>query len=317
MKYPETADDLIKIFGDVSGVGYFQPVPLKDTKVGFSIQKYFPSNIRFKPAKTKNGVDDSVACIWIVYQSELESKNVSLIPIRFRIALMSRYRAKHQFDEDDFDLDKPTQASVEASKKSPQPIDLIFRGEYFYDTHSLGIVDKNGKEIRGAEVLEIIFEAFCDSVHLVKGFRLRCQELAQKASRGFLENSIAACIWLLKNCFGRTLNDRPDRSSYFDGYQGQDLGKLKEDSFEVIGYKVPIRVFVVFAIIVSVSAYSLYPYEKDSYIDLIVNSDVLLTLHLLSVLLFVDVLAPHLVFAILNFLINVRKSYINWLLQRI
>ena len=67
MPHLQSSQDLLCLFGDIESSGYFNYVSLNDTKVGFSLQKNYPSNIQFKPAKTNSGEDDDVAVIWVVY----------------------------------------------------------------------------------------------------------------------------------------------------------------------------------------------------------------------------------------------------------
>jgi hypothetical protein len=65
MAAPNTGLDFLALFNGYSESRYKNPIPLKDTAVGFSIQKSYPSGIRFKPAKDLQ-VDEDVAVIWVV-----------------------------------------------------------------------------------------------------------------------------------------------------------------------------------------------------------------------------------------------------------
>lgn len=317
MGYPQDGFELLKLFGDIESAGYVDSVILRDTHAGFSVQRTYPIGIKFKPAKTPSGKDDSIACIWVVYQSTKQSTKNLPVPIRFRIARMSKYRARHFFDEDDLDPEKPTKASLEVSLNTPQPIDLNFRDGFFFDPHTGGLVDDQGNTVRGVDALNEIFRAHCDTVHPVKGLGIRSKEAAHSFSRDVLERLIDGCKWCLKNLFGRTLNERTDRSSYFDGYKSQDFGKLPEDCIEVVGYKVPKRVLGLFIVVAAATAYSIYPVEERSYLDLVVHSEILLTIHCLAGLLFLDVIVPHLMFAVVNGLIYCRKRYVSWVLKRL
>ncbi len=305
----------MKLFGDIEGAGYFGAVSLNDTKVGFSIQREYPKDIRFKSAKTSSGNEDSIACIWVVYESRQESQKNTLVPLRLRIALMSKYRARHFFDDDDLDPAKPTKASLAISQASPQPIELNLRKGYFFDLHTGSLADDQGNAVRGVDALNEIYQAHCNTVHPVKGFALRSKQAAHSFSRGTLDRLIDGSKWCLKNLFGRTLNERTDRSSYFGGYKGQDFGKLPEDCIEVVGYKVPKRVLGLFIVIAAVTAYLIYPIEERSYSDLVVHSEMLITIHCLAGLFLLDVIVPHLMFASVNVLIYYRKRYVSWLLK--
>ena len=102
MKFLQDSNQFISLFGDIESAGYTDAINLTDTKIGFSVQHKYPNNIRYKPAKTSEGIDDNVAVIWVVYEALAENTKSDLIPIRLRIANMSKYRAVHW----DYDFDK-------------------------------------------------------------------------------------------------------------------------------------------------------------------------------------------------------------------
>jgi hypothetical protein len=134
--YLNSSDQLIKLFGNLSEDGFVNPVVLKDTKVGFSIQKDYPDDIGYKPARTKDNQADNVAVIWVVYENRAQESQQNLIPIRLRIATMSKYRANHwdyEWSEDDC----PTPESVKASLSSPQPLELALTGDLYFGLHPL------------------------------------------------------------------------------------------------------------------------------------------------------------------------------------
>jgi len=66
MIYPQDGFALLKLFGDIKSVGDFDYVILNETKSGFSIQRKYPKDINFKPARSPIGEKDSVACKWVV-----------------------------------------------------------------------------------------------------------------------------------------------------------------------------------------------------------------------------------------------------------
>ncbi len=169
MSYPKNGLELLKLFGDIESVGYYDSVCLNDAEAGFSVQRNYPKDIKFKPAKTASGKDDSIACIWAVYESKKQSSKNIPVPIRFRIALMSKYRTRHFFDDDDLDPDKPTKVSLNISQRTPQPIDLNLREGYFFDPHTGGLVDGKGNSVSGADALNEIYQSHCNTVHPLLG----------------------------------------------------------------------------------------------------------------------------------------------------
>lgn len=316
MGYPQNSSDLQKLFGQILDSGYFNPVPLTDTKAGFSIQRYYPNDIRFKPALTSNGEPDSVACIWVVYEDKRESDKNTLIPIRLRIALMSKYRGRVGFDEDDDAEDKPTAQSVALSKSTPQPMELSQKGGYFFDRHTDSLVDAEGNTVSGVSILNELYDAHCKTVHPVKGLSFRGAQAAHIIPRSLLDKLIDIAKWLLKNVFGRTLNEPLNRSSYFDGYGKQDFGILKEDAIEIFGYKTTKRVLGAFVVVAIAITYLMHPLEENSYFDFVVDSEVLLTIHWLAIIILLDVAIPRLLFWCVNFLICTRRTYLNWVIKK-
>ena len=316
MEYPQNGSDLLNLFGNISDAGYFTPVLLTDTKAGFSVQRDYPSDIRFKPALTSRGLPDSVACIWVVYEDKRESSKNTLIPIRLRIALMSKYRGRVGFDEDDEDEDRPTAQSVLLSKSTPQPMELTQKGGYFFDRHTVGLVDANGNTVNGVSILNELYDAHCKTVHPVKGLSLRGAQAAHILPRSLLDKLIDIAKWFLKNVFGRTLNEPLNRSSYFDGYGKQDLGILKDDAIEIFGYNTTKRVLAAFVVVAIAITYLMHPLEENSYFDFVVDSEVLLTIHWLAIIILLDVAIPRILFLIVNILISFRKNYVNWLLRK-
>lgn len=315
MNYPKNGSELISLFGDMRSEGYFDPVVLNGTKVGFSIQRKYPTGIRFKSAKTKTGEDDNVACIWVVYESSQESNHKELIPIRFHVVMISRYRSRHLFDDDEHDKERPTKESISISQKSPQPIALNLRGGYFYDRCRCVLVDQVGNIVAGTIPLNEIFEAHCKTVHIVFGISFKSREVASRFSRSMLDRLIDGIKWVLKYIFGRTLSERRDNASYFDGYKNSDLGKLPEDYIEVMGYKATKRVVCVFIILAGLVIYSNYPVKDKTYQDFVSHSEALLILHAFAVLFILDIVIPKGLFMILNSIISIRKKYIAWVLK--
>jgi len=128
-----STEEFLKLFSIGNGSSYSSPTILTDRKVGFSIRRNYPKDIRYIPPKTKDGKDDTVALIHIVYTHPTESKgefDSHRVPIMVEIGTHSLYRANH-FDYDFNDPDCPTEESLHVSKSTPQPIALNFIGDFF------------------------------------------------------------------------------------------------------------------------------------------------------------------------------------------
>lgn len=314
MAAPNTGMDLLALFKGYSESGYENPIPLNDTAVGFSIQKSYPSEIRFKPAKGLQG-DDDVAVIWVVYEPHKRAADADLIPLRLRIATMSKYRAAH-WDYNFADENCPTEDSVHLSKSTPRPLELNLANEYYYSEKLERLVNSKGSAVEGREILEQLFNAHCDSVHPIKGIRWQGAHKLSQLIRWFFDQPVNILLWLVTVIFGRTLDERRDRSIFLDGYLWTDFKKVSVDSIEIAGYRASRRVVVIFLLIVVIGCVFLLPADEKTYVGSLVRSEFLLVIHSLALLLVLDELLPSLLFLLLNKSIMLRKWYLNLLLAR-
>ena len=313
MSYPQTGQDLLNLFGDVATAGYVDHVLLSDIKVGFSIQRKYPPDIRYKPAKTSTGEDDTVAVIWVVYEDSFETKG-TYVPLRLRISMLSKYRQKHLFDDGGDDAERPTSESLRESRQTPQPMELSLR-DYFFDVYSNSFVDEKRVAVSGVEILNRLFKAHCDSVHPVRGLRIRSVELVHGVSRGTLDVMIDITRWTLHKVFGRSLAESQDKLAFYDGYDRASLGKYPEDSVDFAGLRFSKRLIPLALLLYAVGAWSVFPIEDKSYIHYVTQSEVLSSIHVVGMLFVLEEILPVGLFYFLNGLIRLRKLYLNWRLR--
>lgn len=305
-----TAQDLINAFG-VPDANYVSPVVLSDTRAGFSIQRDYPSDIRFKPARNCNGVADDVAVIWVTYKGEKQDGQTGHVPIRVRVAKMSKYRTAH-WDYDFSDVESPTKDSVEASQKSPQPLSVEFSSSFYYSPAAGAFHDASGKSLSGRQILDSAYEAHCNTVHPLKGLVAHGEIALHEGFHKSLTKTIEFLTWLLKYVFGRTLDETPDRSILSGGYERSSFKKLGVDSVEVAGYRASKSVVVVFACLIVLLGCTMLPPTPDSYLSSLLASEFLVLVHALLLLIVLDELIPLLIFWAINALINLRRWYFSW-----
>ena len=316
MSFPQSSKEFIDLFEDVYEEGYEEVVLLRDTKIGFSIQRKYPEGIRFKPAQNMAGKPDNVAVIWVVYKDKTEDSGTGLVPLRLRIAMMSKYRALN-WDYDFEDAECPTKSSIKTSKESPQPLELTLNSEFFYDSHINGFCDARGNEATGKQILDLLFVAHCNSVHPLKGLKHQSQKKLNEWILLIFDRSINGCIWVLKTVFGRILDESRDRSVFLDGYRRENFKKIELDSVTLLGYKAPIRVALLFCALVIVICVLARPVQAGSYADLVLENKILLTIHGVGLLIFLVDVLPHIIFSKLNWLISCRKQYLDKQLKRL
>lgn len=314
MKHISNAHELLAVFGMPSGP-YRSPIPHSDMKAGFSIQRLYPNDIRFKPKVYTDGTPDDVVVFWVTYQDHKVDGAADLVPLRLRAAKMSQYGTTHVgFDFDD--LSCPTRASVVASEKCTQPLDVDLNREYFFSRTKGGLVDARGNEVSGTTILDRLYRLHCVSVHPFWGLKARASVLAHSAFHRTLTALVDATVWILTHIFGRTLEEGPYRSILSDGYALSDFKRQEEDKIEIVGYSTSKRVVFGFALIVVLLASWLLPAKEGSYVADLVDKEFLLAMHALTLLGILDVLLPHTLFVVLNVLIKIRRKYFSWRFRR-
>jgi hypothetical protein len=309
-----TSQQFIDAFGDYQAEGFYDPVILNDTSVGFSIKRDYPIDIRYKPAIGQNTkTPDNIAVIWAVYTSpELTGAIVDLskAPIRLRIALMSKYRTKHwDYNFDDQQGDCPTKESLEASLATPQPIELFYENEYFYNHHKNSFIDNDGNLLSGSEVLNQVFQGHCDTVHLLKGLSLRLKLAWQSKFPGLLTLIIDLLTVILKQIFGRTIESSAVMAGIYLPYKRESFKKLDEDSIDILGYKASKHVVVIFCIVViATSAYRYYNSIDYDYISSLEGKELLTLTHGILLLWLIDTIIPWVIFYTINLVLYFKKK---------
>lgn len=312
---PLTTHAFLELFDKFNLYGFEKPTLLRDTKIGFSIQKPYPDNIGYKPAKTKNGQPDNIATLWVVYDEKLKVDH--LIPIRVRAAVMSRYRINNN-DYDFTDEDNcPTEDSILVSRKSIQPLDVSLVGNYFYNLKTHKFEDAKGMPIEGVDILNEVFEYHCRTSHPINGLGIRLKSKLPIFTIRVFDKIIDFIEFLLISIFGRTLDPSIDKMTYFDGYAKENFKKIPGDYLEIVKYRASYRVIIFHIVIVIFLCYYLTPIPEKSYWETIVDSELLLAIHNLALLITLDELIPTALFHTLNKFIYIRKKYIDWTLRHV
>jgi len=243
-----TAEELRDAFGIQEDNINEDFIAFKDGKAGFSIKRQYPPNIAFKPPVRKDGSQDTLAMIRVLYNPEKLSEaelDLTKVPIWIDIGKHSKYQYNHfgfNFDDDDC----PTEESLADSLASPRPVALNFPDNFFFN-HSAGeFVDKNGKHYSGPQVLQSVFDQHCDTTR--ESQRLKWKSVAQV---GFLcEYLIVLLEYILRVSFRKHF----DRArGPFMSYRKDDIVLLEAESLTIFGYKTTKNVVVTYAAIVLVA----------------------------------------------------------------
>lgn len=308
-KFFNSSDELKEAFGIVNSPEHEKYTPFKDCKVGFSIQKQYPSDIRYKPPKRKDGTPDGVALIKIVYTHPTEKDkpiDTSQVPLSIDVSVHSRYLVNHFAY--DFDNEKsPTEQSVLLSRKTPKPISINFEGMYFYDHNKKSFLNKRLEKVSGRRILEEVFQKHCNTIHLFKGLKLRMKIVSQSLGLSICWTIIQMCIGILKIVFGRNLKSKEYMVGVIEEFDRKDIELSNSDKIKVFGYEASKNIIITFSITV-LATYTIAYFlgDKSQYVTGITSSPLLALCGALVVLWILDHLIPVLLFKVVNLLIRIR-----------
>ncbi len=239
-----TAEAFRDAFDLLNKKDYEDFTAFKDGKVGFSIKRPYPKDIPFKPPLKKDGTPDTLAMIRVLYnprnlsESELD---LTKVPILIDINKHSKYQYDH-FDVNYEDENCPTEESLMASQRSPQPVGLI-TDKFFFDHTAGDFVDKNGEHYSGFHILQSVFDEHCNTTR--KSRRRLWRSVAQV---GFLcEHLISSLKYILRVSFRKRFDTVRNP---FTPYRKDDVALLKAESLKIFGYETTKNVVVTYAAIV-------------------------------------------------------------------
>lgn len=307
----KNADEFLALFQLDHNPSYEGVMHLRDAKIGFSVQRAYPTDIRYKPPLTKKGKPDVVALIYVTYgdlNGPTTGHDLRHFPITIRIVKYNRY-ISHHFDYNFEDEECPTEESVRQSKTSPQPIGLDYIDDFYFSHEAGKFIDHNKRQYSGVELLNKVFLDHCNTIHPIKGIRLRAKLKTQSGLVKILSFLIEKILWALNKVFGRTIDEEKSYSAFVHGYKREHFKKLSTESIDIFGYKASKSVIVLFCILVAVIYAIKYKYGlKSGYLENIASSKFLAPLHLIILLWIMDVLVPNGVFIFLNWLIKLRTA---------
>ena len=282
---------------------------LNDVPVGFSVQRKYPiENFRYYPPKNRDGTDDTVALFHVIYKKPKSNDNliISKVPIILRVSTFSRYRNEH-FDYDFDDDNCPTKESIEKSNNTPQPIDIENENTYYFDHNLNRIVDGTNSVFSGKKLLDEIYNKHINTVHLVKGLKIRTKIKTKSKFIYLLKVFINILTWILKKGFGRTLDEKNNLNLYLHGYKKEDFKKLTTDSFEIFNYKASRGIIIIFCGIVILLYLARYFFNlKFNYLTKVSSNQFVLLVHSIFFLYLLDVIIPNIIFFLLNRVIKYR-----------
>lgn len=289
---------------------YYEVIKLTDTKVGFSAKRAYPADISYKPSLTKAGEPNNVSVTWVTYlhpEETTKKLDPDRIPVSVRISTKDLYVSKH-WDYNFEDPLSPTKESLEASDRTRKPLELISNDEFFYDHKRNTFVDNKGAPITGQDILDKIFREHCDTVHPLRGLPIRMKLSMQSVAYAICEFLIGKIKFTLKKVFGRTIEDEDTLSELQRGYKKTALKKLSTDSLEVLGYKAPKGIIILFCFLIALLSFF---GSKSLYLQYIFDKEFLILAHSIFVLWLLDNIIPPILFNFMNGIIWLRAKVIR------
>ncbi len=292
---------------------YQNVTKLKDRIVGFSVTRNYPPDIRFVRAKRPNGEDDTVVLIHVSYPHPDESEkpvDLKAVPIAFSATSHSLYLRKRR----DFGLteDSPTAESLRASRASWRPIPLEFMGEYVFDHSSDSFRDSKGAALTGREVIDQVYKKHCDTVHPLRGFKIQTTLKSRNVLVNLASFTVSSLLSILRTIFGRTIDEKPDRIAYLQGYRKEDIRLLSPEKLTLLGYDASGNVIILFAILVTIVASGrAFLKVSGDLLDRLLSNNLFVVCFGITCLWFLDRVLPNILIWVLNRLIAARA----WLLS--
>jgi len=243
----QTAEEFRDFFGIQEHQDYEDFTPFKDGKVGFSIKRPYPNDIPFRPLLKKDGTQDTLAMIRVLYNPKNQPESdldLTKVPIWIDIGKHSKYQYNHfGFNFDDNDC--PTKESMEYSKASPNPGGLTYTDEFFFDHTHVYFVDKKGQPYPGSEILQSVFDQHCDTTR-----KPRQRLWKSVAGFGSVCNGLIAMLEYVLRISFRKRFDKVRNPFY--RYSKDDIFLLEAESLKIFGYETTKNVIVTFAAFVLV-----------------------------------------------------------------
>lgn len=245
-----STDEFLRHF-DFDGSAYSDPTPLRDVTVGFSVLREYPRDLPYKPPRNRNGEPDVVALLKVIYEDPNDPHVVwtpQRAPIRLQVGTYS-HSWPRALRYDPTDPEQPTPDSLEASRKTPQPIHLIRVDSVFFN-HNAGVFEDTARDrvvADGRELLDHLFDLHCSTCRGLR--RLRVQGFLKAKNR--LVRLIAAlhdrAHWALRVFFGRELGPQSDLMSSLGVSSPKVPRIVVDEQISFLGYKVPMNTAITFS----------------------------------------------------------------------
>ena len=307
----KTNAELISAFDIAHHPEYVQLTEFTGSDIGFAVQKAYRSDLSYKPPVKTDGTPDAAALIVIGYNRGGGATTELRVPIFVRVSNYSRFISNHSFYYYGHP-DCPTQASVEASERTPTPLVLNFTGVYYYNHFVGGFYDKDNHPISGIDILDNAYAELCATVDDKRRARVEKKLKQQRLYAGWCEKTSEAIEFLMKHVFGRTFKVDDLITKMFKGYSAKDIVVEKRaDDMDIFGYKASKSIILLFCLSV-MGAYAIYYFHPNAlrFFKTVAKNNLLSLCFVIFYIWLIDVILPAGLFRIMRLLFRL-KSYIE------
>lgn len=303
-----SADEFFKVFEIGESSKYISFTPLEDVKVGFSIQREYPVDGRYRPPMRADGTPDVIAIIHVVYNQEAQVKNIAAerVPVRITIMRYSKWIAQHFF-YDFKNAECPTKESIDISNKTPKPLDLIMEGYFNHDDKRF--VLESGESMSPRELLDWIFENHIKTTGYLSS-TLRTSRHKARDLIGVLIKVIR--YYFLEETWHWQIEDSISNAKYYlYGYPESEVRKRLLKELDLFGYSTSMATIILFCCL-GIITFSIYHILgiNEPFLQSITSNSFLVLIFALFSLYILDNIVPKLLFGLMNILIRFRADYL-------
>ncbi len=274
----------------------------QDTKYdGFSVLRDYPVDCGFVPAINKKEDTDTKILIKIGFNNEQKGKtNLYVTASKY-----SRYAERH-FGYDFNDELSPTKESLDASRKSPNPVDLEENERYTINIEDGTIFDaENNKNVTVNEIIDEIYKKHLATISGLKATILKAKLKTKNVIWHFLFEKIEKIIkgfeWLNEHFFGKTLI-KNSLGSILGPFDYKNLTSTYPDVIPFFNSTLKIsKINIIWVALSLLTMWLTIPCLKD------MSETITLSLLILLVCIF-DVIIPRVILSTINGLVWVRRK---------
>ncbi|MDO8803359.1 MAG: hypothetical protein Q7R35_02915 [Elusimicrobiota bacterium] len=308
MSYFESSSEFFKIFGIDENSDYKTFLRLDDIKVGFSIQREYPKDGRYKPPTLKDGTPDVIAIIHVAYNQEGAHPKIEItderVPIRITVTWGSKWLANHvSYDFENKEC--PTKESIDISNKTPSPYHSSVEG--YFDHKQNKFILGTGENLEPKGLLDSVFENNLKAPSYLFILRRKSKNTVRDLNRILIK----IARYFLELIWNWQIEDRISARNYLTGYLESEVIKQPRKELDLFGYKTSTETIVGFCCLIIITFLACHLLGGSSpLLKSVLNNGFLTSICVLVALYIFDKVVPRLLLELINILIRFRTEWL-------